>query len=100
MKGLRVEFPFPRTGAAGWSWRIACGNRQDAIRELEQEHPAAYQKYLDAAPPEQIGNLRPIMLESVAEGNAGVLMRFLGTGVHAMTSEAVPFGEIREEHME
>lgn len=67
---------------------------------MEHILPAAYQKYLDAAPERQIGTLRPVMLESVAEGNTGVLVRFMGTEVHAMTTEVVPFGEIREEHME
>lgn len=67
---------------------------------MDHHLPAAYQKYLDAAPERQIGTLRPVMLESVAEGDTGVLVRFMGSEVHAMTSKAVPFGEIREEHME
>lgn len=71
-------------------------------QEHAVEHilPAAYQKYLDAAPERQIGTLRPVLLESAAEGDTGVMVRFMGTEVQAMTSEKVPFGEIREEHME
>ncbi|WP_372697749.1 hypothetical protein [Arthrobacter sp. JSM 101049] len=65
-----------------------------------QNLPHAYQKYLDAAPPEQIGTLRPVMLESVAEGDTGVLVRLMAAEVHAMTTRDVPFGEIRVEHLE
>lgn len=64
---------------------------------MDQELPAAYQKYLDDAPPEQIGTLRPVMLESVAEGTHGILVRGLPSEIQAMVSEAVPYGEVREQ---
>lgn len=67
---------------------------------MEHQLPHSYQKYLDDARPELIGTLRPVLLESVAEGDTGVIVRFMGSEIHAMTSETVPFGEIREEHME
>ncbi len=64
------------------------------------ELPRNYQKYLDAVDPAYVGTVRPIMQETVAEGEHGVLVRFLGSEVHALVSDAVPFGEVREVHME
>lgn len=68
---------------------------------MNSELPRAYQDYLKAAEPRHIGTVRPIMQETVAEGeHHGVLVRFLGSEVHAMVSDAVPFGEVHEDHME
>ncbi len=67
---------------------------------MTSEFPRTYEDYLDAGEPSHVGTVRPVMQESVAEGEHGVLVRFLGSEVHAMVSEAVPFGIVREEHKE
>lgn len=69
-------------------------------KNMTSEFPRAYQAYLDAVEPSHVGTVRPVMQESVAEREYGVLVRFLGPEVHAMVSEAVPFGVVREEHRE
>ncbi|MGO2004038.1 hypothetical protein ACTXOR_08425 [Arthrobacter rhombi] len=67
---------------------------------MENPLPRAYQSYLEGAEPAFLDTVRPVMQESVAEGEYGVLVRFLGTGVQALVSETVPFGEVRELHHE
>ncbi len=67
---------------------------------MENELPRAYRKYLEGATPAYIDTVRPVMQESVAEGEHGVLVRFMGSEVQAMVSETVPFGEVRELHNE
>lgn len=65
---------------------------------MEHEPSRAYRSYLEGAEPAFLHTVKPIMQESVAEGEHGVLVRFLGSGVQAMVSEKVPFGEVRELH--
>lgn len=67
---------------------------------MEHELPRAYRSYLEGAKQAFLDTVRPVMQESVAEGEHGVLVRFLGTGVQALVSETVPFGEVRELHNE
>jgi hypothetical protein len=64
------------------------------------ELPRAYRDYLAATTPTNVDTVEPVLKQSVADGKHGVLVRFLSSEVQAMTSEDVPFGEVREEHLE
>lgn len=64
---------------------------------LGPELPPAYAEFLARLTPEEAGTVRPIMQQSAAEGLYGVHIRVLPIGVQAMTSEDVPYGEVRVE---
>ncbi|MFT4470922.1 hypothetical protein ACMX2H_13535 [Arthrobacter sulfonylureivorans] len=59
--------------------------------------PEAYQKYLSGLSAHHAEALRPVFLESAAEGEHGIMIRGMGSKhVQAFVDDSVPFGEIRE----
>ncbi|MFI5086728.1 MAG: hypothetical protein ACHP7K_12445 [Actinomycetales bacterium] len=59
------------------------------------ELPAAYAQYL-ADNPRDVDTVRPILLQSVADGTLGVRVVLGVSGHQAHLDEAVPYGEILE----
>lgn len=59
--------------------------------------PKNYRDYLDDAAPEVAAVVEPVMKESVAEGEHGVLVTLYPTEAHAQVSDEVPFGQIHVE---
>ena len=62
--------------------------------------PEAYELYLAGLSAAEADAIRPVFLESVAEGDHGILIR--GSGSHhvqALVDPRVPFGEIHEGYM-
>ncbi|MET1155499.1 hypothetical protein [Arthrobacter sp.] len=60
--------------------------------------PEAYQKYLSGLSAHHAEALRPVFLESAADGEHGISIRGMGSKhVQAFVDDSVPFGEIREE---
>ncbi|MGJ9404480.1 hypothetical protein [Arthrobacter sp. KK5.5] len=58
--------------------------------------PQSYEKYLETLGASTAHALRPVFLESVAEGDHGVHVRGLGTHYEqAFVDDKVPFGEVR-----
>jgi len=58
--------------------------------------PTSYEQYLRTLDEHTAHALRPIFLESVAEGDHGVHIRGLGTHYEqAFVDDNVPFGEVR-----
>jgi hypothetical protein len=64
---------------------------------MSEQLPEAYAKYLAGCEPTQADAILPVLKQSAAEGDRGVLVRFLPNEVQAMATEEVPFGTIREE---
>jgi hypothetical protein len=59
--------------------------------------PEAYQKYLSGLSAHHAEALRPVFLESAADGEHGVIIRGMGSKhVQAYVDDSVPFGEVRE----
>ncbi|WP_336712132.1 hypothetical protein [Arthrobacter sp. USHLN218] len=62
--------------------------------------PEAYQSYLAKLSPAEADALRPVFMESAAEGDHGVLVRGAGSQhVQAVVDERVPFGQIHEGYI-
>jgi hypothetical protein len=62
--------------------------------------PEAYAAYLAKLSTIEADALRPVFLESVAEGDHGILIRGAGSHhVQAVVDERVPFGEIHEGYI-
>lgn len=59
--------------------------------------PKNYNDYLDDATDEVAKAVEPVLKESVADGEHGVLVTIFEDEAHAQVSEEVPFGQIRVE---
>jgi hypothetical protein len=64
---------------------------------MAERLPEGYARYVAALEQNQADAILPVLRQSAAEGERGVLVRFLPDEVQAMASEDVPFGTIREE---
>ncbi|MEV7648627.1 hypothetical protein [Arthrobacter sp. NPDC089319] len=62
-----------------------------------EQLPEAYARYVAGLEHSQADAILPVLRQSAADGERGVLVRFLPNEVQAMASEDVPFGTIREE---
>jgi hypothetical protein len=58
--------------------------------------PEAYEQYLAGLSADEADGLRPAFLQSVADGQHGVIVRGHGHYIQAFVDDKVPFGEIRE----
>ncbi len=61
------------------------------------ETPKIYKDYLDDAAPEVAAVVEPVLKQSVAEGEHGVLVTLFPDEAHAEVSKEVPFGQIHVE---
>jgi hypothetical protein len=64
---------------------------------MVEQLPEAYAKYLTGLEEHQADAILPVLKQSAADGERGVLVRFHPNEVQAVASEDVPFGTIREE---
>ncbi|GAA1346239.1 hypothetical protein GCM10009611_23790 [Arthrobacter roseus] len=59
--------------------------------------PKNYRDYLDDAAPEVAKVVEPVLKQSVADGEHGVLVTLFPEEAHAQVSPEVPFGQIHVE---
>ena len=64
---------------------------------MAEQLPDGYARYVAGLEQSQADAILPVLRQSTADGERGVLVRFLPSEVQAVTSEDVPFGTIREE---
>jgi hypothetical protein len=64
---------------------------------MAEQLPEGYARYMVGLEQSQADAILPVLRQSAADGERGVLVRFLPNEVQAMASEDVPFGTIREE---